>query len=233
MWPQYSILTVSTYNLVAISVERYFATCQPVRHRNSFSNRLVKMIMVAAWICGWLSNSNGLPTTHNINGVCKIIWPSRIVQIVVAFFIGYSIVIFIPLGVIIFSYTKIILELRKRSKARVGNNNQDARNILTRANINVIKTLIVVAIFFVICWTPVSINYALYNLGLIDNFVNPTFDAIVVLNLCVNPFIYCFTYERFQKQVIVMLRGGCQRTDNRVENINEATGQEANAQHTV
>ncbi len=235
MWPPYSTLTVSTYNLVAISIERYFATCQPVKHQtcNMYSNRLVKMVVVAAWMGGWFSQSYLLLIVHNIEGVCKVIWPSHTVQVVVGLFIIHSIVVFIPLGVIIFSYAKIILELRKRSRARAGDNNQDARNMLTRANINVIKTLLVVAIFFVICWTPSAVNNALYNLGLMTNFAVPILDAIVVLNLCINPFIYCFTYERFQKQVKEMLCGGCQRNANRVDTINEATRQQVNARGTV
>ena len=124
------------------------------------------------------------------------------------------------MALMIFAYTKIILELHKRSKARVGDTNQDARNTMSKANKNVIKTLLVVAIFFAICWTPTDVNYTMYNLGMNDIFVDSPVitdatSAIVMVNLCVNPFIYCFTYERFQKQVKRMVCGyrGVNRVD--------------------
>ncbi|XP_071836819.1 muscarinic acetylcholine receptor M4-like [Apostichopus japonicus] len=68
---------------------------------------------------------------------------------------------------------------------------------------NVIKTLICVALVFIICWTPNQIIYLLYNLGLYDlDFDNGVYVASVLLAFCniwINPFIYTFQYERFQK----------------------------------
>ncbi len=139
--------------------------------------------------------------------------------------------------VMIFAYTKIILELRRRSRARVDDNNQDARNMLSRANKNVTKTLLVVVIFFAVCWTPTEIYYMFLNLGAIEvsvyNATLPIFSAVVVVNLCINPFIYCFTYERFQKQAKKMVFGRCQRTVNPVDTTSVSTRQEADAHHTI
>ena len=232
-WLQYSVFIVSTYNLVAISVERYFATCQPVRHRNMFSSHRLMMVVALDWISICFLHSYLIFISHNIDGVCEVIWPSPTIQAVVGVVIVESTIIVIPLAIIIYSYIKIILALYKRSRARVGDNNQDARNMLTRANKNVTLTLFVVAIFFAICWTPISTSYMLYNLGLNETFVSPTLNAIVVLNICINPFIYCFTYERFQKQVKKMVCGGRRRNDNRVDTISGSTRQEATAQHPV
>ncbi len=230
---QYSLYSVSVYNLVAISIERFYATCQPVRHQNKFSSHRLKMIIAIIWICGLVPNTILTVISYKSEDGCDVNWPSRTVQVVVGLFISYSLTIFIPLVVIIFSYARIIQELLKRSRARAGDNNQDARNMLNEANKNVTVTLFVVAIFFAICWTPVCTNYALYNLGLHDNYDDPTLNAIVVLNLCVNPLIYCFTYERFKKQAKKMLCGGSQHNVNRVDTISGSTRQEANAQRTV
>ncbi|XP_033642464.1 nociceptin receptor-like [Asterias rubens] len=210
-WVQYGMLVTSTYNLVAISTERYFATCQSVKHRNVFSTRRLKLIMASAWICGWVSEFHNLVLAYQVDGACDVSWPNATVQAIWGVFIFVKDLV-IPIGIIIFAYSKIISELHHRSKARVGDNNQDARNMLSKANKNVTKTLFLVAVCFVICWTPAEINYILYNLGLNNNFVNSTMyqalNAFVVVNVCVNPFIYCFTYERFQKQVKKMICGG-------------------------
>ncbi len=234
--PQFGLFITSSYNLVAISIERYYATCQPVKHRNLFSGSRLKMIMAAAWLCGWAPEFHGIFIAQRVGGDCYYIWPSPAAQAVGGLLI-FLIELIIPIAVIIFAYTKIILELRKRSRARAEDNNQDARNMLSRANKNVTKTLLVVAVLFGICWTPVSINYLLFNLDISDfviyKAVLPTVLTIVTVNLCINPIIYCFTYERFQKQAKKMLRGGCRHNVNRVDTTSGSAMQVTNAQHTA
>ncbi len=234
-WALYGTYVTSTYNLVAISIERYFATCQPVKHRNMLTNHLLPKIIAAAWLCGWLPQTHILPISYQQGGECHLMWPYPSGQAlwgVTAILID----LIIPLTIMVFAYTKVVLELRRRSKARAGDNNKEAKNMLSRANKNVTKTLVVVGVFFAICWTPTEINYLLYNLGLHEDFsissaVHEVIGAVVVVNLCINPFIYCFTYERFQNQAKKMVFGRCQRTVNRVDITNGSTRQEANAQH--
>ena len=233
---QYSVFITSSYNLVAISLERYYATCQPVKHRSMFSNNRLKMVILIAWLCGSLPTAHNFPISHQTNGVCGVYWPSSAFRAVVGFLVFVRDLV-IPLAIMVFAYTKIILELRRRSKARDDDNNQDARNMLSRANKNVIKTLLVVVIFFAVCWTPTEIYYMVFNLGLIEvfafNAALPLFSTVVVVNLCINPFIYCFTYERFQKQAKKMIFSGRLRNINRVDTTSGSTRQEASAQHTI
>ena len=219
-WPQYGMFVTSTYNLVAISLDRYFVMYQRVRHRSMFSSRRLKMVMAASWMCGWISMAHIIPVAYTINGACDLHWPSPVIQTIMGFMI-LLVTFIIPSAIIIVAYTKIILKLHKRSNARVGDHNQDARNMLSKANKNVTKTLFLVAIFFAICWLPTEINYVLYNLGLNDvyNSVYDAVSAIVVVNLCINPFIYCFTYKLFQKRVKKMVCGGCRTRGNQVDPI--------------
>ena len=220
-WALYGVFVTSTYNLVAISLERYFATCQRVRHRNLFTNRRLKIFMATAWILGCLSQIHliALSSLHGAAKECELSRHNSLIQALegVAVFL---VELLIPLAVIIFAYTKIILALHKRSRARVADKNCDARNMLSKANKNVTKTLFLVAICFAICWIPKEVNYILFNLGLNDNFVNSalfeTLGALVVVNICINPVIYCFTYEHFQKQAKRMVLGRCRPGVNRV-----------------
>ncbi len=225
-WPQYGMFLTSTYNLVAISMERYLVTCRPIKHCKLFSTRRLQMIMIAPWLCGWIPEAHLVLIAHLINGECDAIWPSPAIQAVGGVLVFLKDLL-IPVSVIIFSYTQIILELNRRSAARIRDNNQDAGNMLSKANKKITKTLILVAVFFVICWTPTDINYILYNLGLNDNFVNSlvfqTMSIIVTVNICINPFIYCFTYDRFQRQAKKMMLGICQQGTNRVDTMDRST----------
>ena len=218
-WPQYGMFVTSTYNLVAISIERYIATCHPVSHRNLFSTSWLKLIMVAAWMSGWITQAHLIPNSFRVDDACNLSWSNPALQAVVGIFI-FLLELIIPLAVIIFTYSKIIVELHRRSKVRAGDNNQDARNMLSKANKNVTKTLLLVAVFFAICWIPADVSYLIFNLGLnvdfVDSTVNVIMGAMVVVNICVNPFIYCFTYERFQKQAKKMVFGTCVGSVNRV-----------------
>ncbi|XP_038077131.1 uncharacterized protein LOC119744980 [Patiria miniata] len=219
-WPQYGMFVTSTYNLAAISMERYFATCHSVRHRNMFSSYRLKFVMAAAWLCGWLTEAHLVPISHQINDACAVLWSTPTIQAVGGVFI-FLWELVIPLSIMIFAYIRIILELHKRSKAREGDNNQVAQSMLSKANKNVTKTLLVVTIFFAVCWIPTDVNYILFNLGLNDNSFDSIWyqatGSIVLVNVCINPFIYCFTYDRFQKQARKMVCGRCRPRNNQVD----------------
>ena len=214
-WPQYSMFVSSTYNLVAISLERYFATCKPVSHRDLFSSRRLKFMMASTWVCGWVTQAHLVLVTFQLNdSTCDLSWSSPALQAFGGVCL-FGVELVFPLSVIIFAYTKIIFELHMRSRARVDDVNQDARNMLSKANRNVTNTLLVVAIVFAVCWIPTEVNYLLFNLGVnvsfVDNSVNIIVAAVVAVNFFINPVIYCFTYERFQKQVRKMVCRDCLR----------------------
>ncbi|XP_022084727.1 delta-type opioid receptor-like [Acanthaster planci] len=225
-WPIYGMFVTSTYNTVAISVERYFAVCHPVKHRNMLSSYCLKSVVLAVWLCGWLPEAHLVPISHHSKNSCDISWPSPTVQAVGGVIIlVYELVI--PLSVMVFSYSKVILELRKRSNARMRNNNNEAQNMMSKANKNVTKTLIVVAIFFALCWIPNNVNYTLFNLGLhvdsYDGTLTQATGATVLLNMCINPFIYCFAYDRFQKQVRELVSSTCRCRNNQVSILPDPT----------
>ncbi|XP_038075042.1 tachykinin-like peptides receptor 86C [Patiria miniata] len=205
-WPMYGMFVTSTYNLVAISTERYVATCHPIKHRNAFSPFRLKLVMAAAWLAGWLPAAHLTLICYYDAEVrdCGASWPNFEVQAVAGTLIFVHEII-VPITVMFFAYSRIIWSLRRRSRVREGENNDAAREMFSKANRNVTITLVVVAAFFAICWLPTDIYYLLYNLHVHNNFVEhpvyQVFSVIVVLNLCINPLIYCFAYDRFRKKL--------------------------------
>ena len=78
-----------------------------------------------------------------------------------------------------------------------------------RARRNTIKTLALVALCFVICWSSNQIYYFMFNLGYPEEYSSNFYHftvLMVFLNCCVNPIIYFFKYQEFQLAARRILR---------------------------
>ena len=67
---------------------------------------------------------------------------------------------------------------------------------------NTIKTLLIVGLCFIICWSQNQVIYFMYNCGYDLNF-NGTYVqytvVMVFLNCTINPFIYLIKYKDYQE----------------------------------
>ncbi len=67
---------------------------------------------------------------------------------------------------------------------------------------NTIKTLLLVAIFFVLCWTGNQIWLLMFSLGTEMNWDSPVYQFFVLMicvNCVINPIIYLIQYRDYQK----------------------------------
>ena len=110
---------------------------------------------------------------------------------------------FIPLFVLGYCYGRILWILARRIDSELNNTtnvNTYADTFQTARN-NTIKTLLIVAICFIICWSNNEVYYTMYNFGYrVDwNGVYFKFTVLMVfLNSTVNPFIYLVKYKNYQ-----------------------------------
>ena len=80
-----------------------------------------------------------------------------------------------------------------------------------RATYNVLKTLAMITVAFVVCWMPNKCYSFLYLIGVTSNIrvgYYVTF-GLALFNSCVNPLIYIINFKEFRKGVTAMCR--CQR----------------------
>ncbi|XP_022105675.1 galanin receptor type 1-like [Acanthaster planci] len=194
----WSLFVASTVNLLFVSLERYFAICHAVKHRKLFTPRRANIGRVIVWVTGFLYQSYwAVLHTFSEDG-CYAVWPSPTIQKIGGVFF-FSCEYLIPLSIMCFSYASIVIMLRKKSKR---DNTQV--NTFHRAKRNVTLTLCVVFLSYTVCWTPTEIAYIMYNLGGHYDFestLHRIFTAFVLGNMCVNPIIYTFKYERFQVEL--------------------------------
>ena len=80
--PLWGLMASSTYNLVAISIERYMAVAHPLWHKTSFTDTKSRVSMIVIWLFG-VSYVTLLmvPTSRVDHGICfyshSFFWPSR------------------------------------------------------------------------------------------------------------------------------------------------------------
>ena len=133
-----------------------------------------------------------------VNDDCLLytFWPNPLFKNAYGVFV-FIITFLIPLIVLI-GYGKIVFVLTRRIDSKlsgVKNNNFEL------ARTNTIKTLLLVALCFVICWSNNQVYYLMYNLGFHVDWNSSFYQSTVVmafLNCTINPFIYLAKYQDFQ-----------------------------------
>ena len=113
MW---GLMSSSTLNLMAISIERYLAIVHPVWYKVRFSKTRANILVALTWVLGiFIPFAYIIPTTDLLRGRSLIVffWPSRLLAAAVGLlqiFIG----VILPIIVHSVCYFNIVKVLRKR-----------------------------------------------------------------------------------------------------------------------
>ena len=129
--------------------------------------------------------------------VCYIyyFWPSPLFKSIWGVSL-ISITFFTPLIILIYCYGRIVWVLTRRMDSKLS-----SAGSIDTFHLNTIKTLLLVALCFVICWSNNQIFYLMYNLGYDSDFKSTYYNftvLMVFLNSTINPFIYLIKYKDFQ-----------------------------------
>ena len=126
--PLWGLMLSSTYNLVAISIERYIAIVHPIWHRTSFTVAKSRVSLVVIWLFGLSYLSAVLvPESGVVDGVCHIsyFYPACDVPLTVHMVRG-TVSWLLPLVLHCVCYSRILIILRTR--------------VATNTNVSVINT---------------------------------------------------------------------------------------------
>lgn len=214
----WALLACSTFNLTTLTLERFVAVVFPVFYRNRASWRVASCAATFPWIMGFAITSYWPAIHHLQNGLCFPNFPSQTFRVTTGIFLCF-VKLFLPVLVMVCVYLSILRKV-KASSTKVGNKKKTNTSELKtstdrsshgRIRVNILKTLLLVTLMFVVCWTPNQILFFVYNLGAP---VNPrgTFQKLSVVflfvNVWINPFIYTFKYRNFQRGLIRMFHIG-------------------------
>jgi hypothetical protein len=184
------MLVSSTYNLLALTLERYLAIVHPIWHKTNFTKNKVIVSIVCVWIFGPAYNlAYMIPTSGlTLTGGCTLysFWSEGIAQNAVGVLTIVIQYIF-PLILLMVFYTRMILVLRRRVSPSDNNGSADKGkeskkpDSMARARKNILKTLAMVALNFIFCWTWNQVYFLMFNLG-VQNVDLPAFSTILQLS---------------------------------------------------
>ncbi|XP_006823519.1 orexin receptor type 2-like [Saccoglossus kowalevskii] len=226
MW---SLFLASTANLCVVTLERYFAICHPVFHRNKFNKKAAKIIIAIVWLYGFpIELLWGLPFHHS-GEHCAIKYISREFSLIVGV-LFFCIAWFFPLVLMVVCYVQIIKRLSGNKLNPSDNADRHSSNnnsTFRRAQRNVVKTLFIVSMTYALCWGPNEIALLHFNMGGYLDFSSDYYFFSVVLvfcNPCINPFIYVFQYHQFRDKIPIAF--GCKKASTTDERTGTVTGSE-------
>ncbi|XP_022102510.1 nociceptin receptor-like [Acanthaster planci] len=229
------LFTISTFNLLSLTMERYFAIVHQSKYHAAFATRpwlKVGLIFAGCWLLGIAIKTYTALIFEFPGGRCVVrdIPSSHVIGILTAI-LQYL----VPALVMLFAYIRISVELKRRA-ARLGSLSVAANSAPSRLNgcvacqsasgmtgsllqarHNIFKTLLIVFITFMVCWTPNQFMFLMFNVGWLvihDKWYYLLSVAMVATNCCVNPVIYAFQYRQFRNALRDMFGIGRRNPDS-------------------
>jgi len=205
--------TYSIINLMAITVERYLKVVYPFWSKKNLKRWVIYAAMVFAWIGGPASVAPVVFISTIVkDGVCLsyFVWEN---EVIMNFIQAWSLItyFFVPVIVFVFCYGRIVVVMRRQIRVMAAHNVEGSAQTNVskiqskRLKWNIVKTMIIVSVAFVICWFPTAFYFII-----VDNTIQAASDmfagysATVILSylyICMNPFIYAIKHEGVKEKL--------------------------------
>nr|XP_009858736.1 somatostatin receptor type 5 [Ciona intestinalis] len=214
----------SVFFLVAMGIDRYLAVVFAVRARNYRTPRNAIRVCIGIWLFASIIAAQALVYREIcVNGdVSRCLWhlPGGDAYQIAYFVTRTALGFFLPVFVIIYCYSFIIISLRRRSR------NMSASGVrITNQQQKVTRLILAVVSLFVVCWLPNHIVTVINALTLHDIELQyklhlPTASLIstclAYANSSINPVLYALMKEDVRLQLIELIRKtcGCAKKEN-------------------
>ncbi|XP_029966756.1 trace amine-associated receptor 1-like [Salarias fasciatus] len=202
-----TLSTASILHLCCISIDRYYAVCQPLTYRTKINVHVVVIMIVVAWCISILVAVSFNVSKMNYEKCSENCFIGFLLTAGLGTFSFY----YLPVIIMLCIYMKILLVARKQARSIQNTNCHSKKKGLTVRNVEgkATRTLAIVMGVFLICWAPVSLSFALQLLG-IPSISAEVFETVIWLalfNSMLNPFIYAFFYSWFRSAFRLILSG--------------------------
>ncbi|XP_068998113.1 trace amine-associated receptor 1-like [Embiotoca jacksoni] len=197
-----SLGTCSILTLCCISVDRYYAVCQPLTYTTKINHYVVATMILVNWgvsaLIGIVVTIVGLNSES-----CE---ESCLIKVLIAATIGPILSFYLPAIIMLCIYLKIFLVALKHAR-RIQNTKSGAA--VSKMERKATKTLAVVLGVFLLCWTPffLCITFLRYTNISVPGSVMETLNWLALSNSMLNPLIYAFFYSWFRLAFKMIISG--------------------------
>ncbi|XP_043935021.1 trace amine-associated receptor 5-like [Protopterus annectens] len=205
------ICLVSIFHLCFISVDRYYAICDPLHYKTKVTISVVCISIVTSWIFSVVYSSVWLYSDileGHISHIMLKTYCTGSCQLVVNKIWGWIFfpVFFIPCSIMILLYVKIYFVAQKQNRIIEATLSSDQKGFQLRASKRerkAAKTLGIAVGVYLICWLPFMFD------TIIDPFLPSSTPQLLYdvlfwfpyFNSACNPLIYGFFYPWFRKSL--------------------------------
>ncbi|XP_053344114.1 trace amine-associated receptor 13c-like [Clarias gariepinus] len=206
-WLVSSLISVSTYTVSQIAVDRYLALSNPFLYMKIFSVRITRVIIVFNWCVVVTYNMALLYFNGNFTsfamcpGECILplneVW--TVIDLICSFIFPCSVIILLYTGVFVIAkkHATAIRELNNHTRPKT----QKITSHSMKSERKAAKVLGILVSVFLLCLLP----YFVYSLlgGVIELQAETLHKYIIImyLNSTINPFIYALFYPWFRRSI--------------------------------
>uniref|UniRef100_A0A3Q3BE28 Trace amine associated receptor 1 n=1 Tax=Kryptolebias marmoratus TaxID=37003 RepID=A0A3Q3BE28_KRYMA len=190
------LCTCSILHLCCISIDRYYAVCQPLTYKSKISRNVVVIMITVSWGASALI---GIGITRNSKQQCQ---ETCFINVLMANTLGPILSFYLPLVIMLCIYLKIFLVAQRQAQCIQARTKRGAT--VSKMERKATKTLAIVLGVFIFCCTPFFLCFTVFlvPVPLIESLV-----CLTLTNSTLNPFIYAFFYSWFRSAFRMIMSG--------------------------
>uniref|UniRef100_A0A4W6CMJ1 G-protein coupled receptors family 1 profile domain-containing protein n=1 Tax=Lates calcarifer TaxID=8187 RepID=A0A4W6CMJ1_LATCA len=190
------ILSVaSILNLCCISIDRYYAVCQPLTYRTEINAHSAAVMILVTWSVSVLLATGFLVEEFNYEK-CE---EQCLMKFLLLNTLAPLFAFYLPLIIMLCIYLKIFLVAQRQARSIHNTNCQSTKSGATVSKMErkATKTLATVLGVFLMCWLPYFLCYTFQVLSLtpLPIALSEAFVCLALSNSMFNPFIYALFYS--------------------------------------
>jgi len=203
-------ITGSRFGLTAITLDRYLSVVHSAWSKKWLRKWMLCLAVASSWGVSLIYSFTVIfSSTAVVDGVCYTVavW-DNVVQKTILGICTFVLLDISTLLIIVFCYGRILVVIRRQTRAMAGHGSFTAQIPSHRMQTNVVKTMILVSALFVVTNFPVDIYFLLWNVNITlvelgGDYYSVLF--IVFLYSCSNPFIYAVKFDPVKSALLSLI----------------------------
>ncbi|XP_018558958.1 trace amine-associated receptor 1-like [Lates calcarifer] len=202
-----TLSAASILNLCFISIDRYYAVCQPLTYRTEINAHSAAVMILVTWSVSILVATGFLVAGLNYEKCEEMCF----IKILLVNILAPLFVFYLPVIIMLCIYLKIFLVAQRQALSIHNTNCQSTKSGATVSKMErkATKTLATVMGVFLMCWLPYFLCYTFQFLNHVSVPVAllETLIYLALTNSMFNPFIYALFYSWFRSAFRMIISG--------------------------